>query len=489
MKWKSSYFVVLGLLLVFLFIDSNLFFHHFAKSHADSDQTLFWLYARDLSEGQFRTPFLYGQDYNIPLESILAAPGVYLGANPMALLPLIGLLMQLIPFLLLAHLAHKRKNYLSALLCLLTAILLPVEWSIMSMPRGFIGGIFLAAIAAYLLLRFQSRKSHILGYFLAGLALLVSPNAVILLLPALLVLLLNKAPKIGEALLAGIPLALCYIGLQWFINYHQPCLVHQSWNIEWTAGYFTQAMSHFPAFFKALFPIFYEMGVLILLLLVGIIILAIRTKNRVVLAASFILLLFILFSLGINKVNDGTASVFFPYSRMFLALPYACLLLIIYSEKKGYKPTARVLASIAFLAIAGFSVEQVLGSQRINRAMQTNSDVVQLFQNKSLQKDCESLQELLHDQNAELLVVLSKADQYVFGCDALNHLKTLHPNYERRWWLEQQYRPINLKEVVILDWNNEISQYLEPEAYLKIDSSWPAYKVVQSNLTVSIFFD
>ncbi|MFY0643600.1 MAG: hypothetical protein JXR19_03970 [Bacteroidia bacterium] len=490
MRLKSGYLILLALLLVLLLIDYNMFFNHFAKTHADSDQTLFWLYTRDISEGQFRTPYLYGQNYNIPLESILAVPMFLVGMSSYVSLPLMGLLMQLTPFLLLAYFAYKSQSYIACLLSILVGILLPVEWLMMSMPRGFMGGIFVANVGVFVLFNSKAVKSRILGFVLCGLSLLISPNAVILLVPALLGYVILHKVKIGEIILALLPITIIYIGLQWFNTLHANEFVHKSWQIEWSLDYFLKATNHLPEFFKGLFPVFYELGILILAAVVLVAFKAIKSKNRSVIVASTSLLLFVLISLGVNKVNDGTASVFFPYSRMYLALPYVILLLFILLEKRRNSfPSKWTLFIIAILGIVGFTVEQLYASQRINRALTTNSDVVQLFQNSTLEEECLSLEKLMQQQNANLLVVLSKADQYTFGCDALRRLKTVHPAYERRWWLVEEYRSFKLENVIVLDWHQQLAEHFSQNQIVKIESHWPAYRIINSEETVSLFFD
>src|ERR1700679_330223 len=47
---------------------------HFGTQYTDADQTIFWYQADDIAHFIFREPCLYGQSYNFPLESWLAAP-------------------------------------------------------------------------------------------------------------------------------------------------------------------------------------------------------------------------------------------------------------------------------------------------------------------------------------------------------------------------------------------------------------------------------
>ena len=61
-------------LLALMITDRILLLFGFGFTHTGSDDVLFWNIANDLLHGHFREPYVYGQNYNPPFESLFVAP-------------------------------------------------------------------------------------------------------------------------------------------------------------------------------------------------------------------------------------------------------------------------------------------------------------------------------------------------------------------------------------------------------------------------------
>ena len=471
-----------ALLLILSLIELNRFYHHFAKMNTDSDQVIFWLVAKDISNAEHHGPYLYGQDYNIPLESYLCQPLLWLGVPVEKAMPLVGLSLMFLCFLLWALFFYKKQKLLSALICLSTTLLLPVEWLIItSSARGFIGGIIMANIGILMIYRDKGELSTLIGACLAFCSVLVNPNSVVLLIPFAINYLLNYKIQ-WRAILSALGTFLIVSLVLWRYKItHTTNVIHTAWSLEWSVQTFIDNALIFNNLFKSTVPIFYEAGASILLYLAVIYSLTIKLKNKKLLLNLVIFTLFILFSFGINKVNDGSNSVFFPYSRMYLGIPFVIILFCSELKLKLNKNRA-VYALLAFSLIA-FVLEQSFFSDRLERAIKTNSGIVQVMSVSELKQLCHELSAALDEEDAELVVFHSKLDVLNYGCSALNETKSYYPDYERRTWLGGIYKDKPIDKVLFIDWKDEItSQYPELNFQRLNNLQFPTYKIQESQL-------
>lgn len=467
---KKHFIIAIIVLVLINLIDINIFFHHYGKKFTDSDQLIFWLQSQDFSKGIFHNLYLYGQDYNIPFESILAAPLLYLGVPIENALIAVNLLSIFGLFVVLAYHAFKHRSEIGIFLTLITPLVLPIEWLILtSSARGFIGGVVLSVLGILFHNSFKQHWKAAIGIFIMFLGFTINPNAVVLIFPYGIFLLFKRKIYWKQVLLA-IPLIAAWYLLLLNEKAAMPVVIHPSWSISWEWSAFKHSIQNFNDLFKGVLPLFYEIGALWPLYLVLVYFIAKKKKNRSIEFTAIATLLFLFISLGINKVSDGTSSIYFPYSRMFIGFPFVVLMLFIYLFKSQAAKKSTIYSLIA-LGILGFTLKQLYFSERIDRALHTSSGVVQVRYVPDLRAQCLQLDSMLIEKDKKLLLFHYKADELTYGCKVYANTPTLHPRYERRYWLMERYKNIKANEVLFFDWTNKIQTEIDKITFVRDTSS------------------
>ena len=83
-----------------------------------------WQAAMDMANLEFHHPFWYGQTYSSNLESLLAAPLLWLQVPVYIALPLVTWILSLLPLLLMANVAAKEGRHSASILVLLLTLLM-----------------------------------------------------------------------------------------------------------------------------------------------------------------------------------------------------------------------------------------------------------------------------------------------------------------------------------------------------------------------------
>lgn len=123
----------------------------FSGNYTDSDQCVMWQMAADFARGEWHTPFFYGQLYSSGLEAWLAAPFIWIGIPVYRAVPLVTFLMSALPWWWISRCAIKNHGYTQGAWVLLGSLLFPITWlQTTYISRGFMQGIFLVSLAAYL---------------------------------------------------------------------------------------------------------------------------------------------------------------------------------------------------------------------------------------------------------------------------------------------------------------------------------------------------
>jgi hypothetical protein len=149
-------------LLGFLVFDRVRLFQEFLTKFIDEDQGIEWYAARELLRGHFHEPCFFGQSYNSNIEGYLAAPLVGMGVPYLYAVPLVTLLLGLLPFLLMALIAWRRRQPLVAAISLMLPAVLSTRYGIITgMPRGFVTGDAFAIIPALLFLPPARNKLYV----------------------------------------------------------------------------------------------------------------------------------------------------------------------------------------------------------------------------------------------------------------------------------------------------------------------------------------
>lgn len=445
------------LLIAFLLVQlATLFIFHL--NYTDSDQTIMWLAALDMFQGDFYTPTFYGQQYNSHLESILAIPFLFFGIPVFKAVPIATFLLFNIPFIWLMALVSKhKKNMVFALLIIL--LLLPIEWHFfMGLSRGFITGLSLTMIGINIFLWKQRGWSAALcGFFILS-GFFQNPNVIILLFILVIYVWLEKLyiPQksiilwflLGSVIATLYPIWVYIFHLE---NFHYIIHVFP----ETVTSLFVSKifLANINDFFKLYAPFLYEAPYIFLIFFIGLGVLLYRNKN-INGFIIFSILIFVIIGLSFyNKMIDGTSSIFFSYGRMFITLPFIFALLGSFLLKNDAIHSQRKI--ILFLTIfCSFHALAKIGMVpgRAKRAMKTNSGVVQVMKINELKSHCLDLWQEYNEKGAEGVVFISKNDMLNYGCPCFyEQLKTIHPRYERRRWVWEYFYDEKLNTIIAFD--------------------------------------
>lgn len=442
--WRANYYAVYVLLFALVLADRLLHLFLFSFVYADSDQTVLWMGATEMLRGNFHEPAFYGQSYNTLFESFLAVPLLAIGLPVYKALPIISTLLGMAPFIILSLAAHKKQHKAVALVFLATPLLLPSEYIfITQLPRGFVAGVCMATVAVSIVLFADAitPKKLVFSALWAGISLVLNPNGILLLMPVYLWLLLSQPKKIKAALVL---LAGALPGIAWqlytgyFYSRHPEYLVHGYTETSFSLLAFWRALTNFHELFYGLFPFVFFGGMAILALLVYITS-VLHKKGQEAIAMGFALTLTFMFCiLFIGKLTDGTASIFFPYSRMFLALPVLAGIGIyfIYKNRDIIIPPKKLWAFAAVIVVAA-TVKFIHIPERVEWNVRNNSGMVTVFKNKDLVATYHRVQAMADEAGQNTLVFAEKKDELNYGITALSNgtIKTVSLACDRKTWV------------------------------------------------------
>lgn len=458
----------------------------------DSDQLINWLATTDMAHGHFYTPYFYGQFYNNLLEALLSAPFVALGASVKTVVPLISNLLGAFPFLICFSYFLARKQYELALFSMVIGLVMPIEYHfISSLARGFMGGIAVALLGV-LLVTNEKQLWKTVGYLLILVSLFINPNGSVLLVPLGVLWMVKNKSKLTRdrwpLLAALVGTGIVYALLLKFKATHPQYDVHSFWTLELKWRFLKDAFLHLNDRFAYVVPYFPRLGWIVLpLLLVGNFFIYQKTNKRGLLLVSIAAIGFLVVSLAINKTADGSTSVFFPYGRMFLALPLVYGLF--YYLLRQNRPTSlRLMIILIVFGLVGY----VAGTKRLEtaqkEAIRNNTGHVQVLHISDLCIACDELKQLVNQTNSEVLVFHSKADEYNYGCKAIHpELNTLHPSYDRRSWTFDNEAFTPRQNVLVLDWNKNFPNHISSktvEISVLENVPFPAYLLQMDSMSI-----
>ena len=300
--------------------------HRFAFTHIGIDNALIQQVARDYGQGIFREPYLYGQNYNPMLEALLAAPFVRLGAAPWIALPIVTSLLTLLPFWSWAWWARRQNAVTAAVILAAMPLLLPVHWGLITaMPRGWVHGLALLALIPWMLHARNAWLRHFLIGFTLMLALMCNPNALPLVAAIALWLVLSKARDLSLWVAGASSLAIGYAthrAAQAWYAARPGTVVHPLLpsDMTFSVDLLREGITGINAHVMHMHP-FDGLGWLAFALPAAIGAALIVRGDRKPGAAVLMSLIVLLLALGLPKVHEGCASVFFSQSRMMLGLP------------------------------------------------------------------------------------------------------------------------------------------------------------------------
>ncbi len=434
-----SAMVLLEKLLVYFF---------FSIQYTDSDQTLLWQVATDLSNGVFHGPCFYGQSYGPNIEPLLAVPFMKLGMPVYASLPLVTILLSTIPFFLLAIYFKRKTNTQTALIPLLVCLLLPLEYSLLTaIPRGFVGGIFFVSLGIFCWKFFRNNLALVFAGLFIGLGLYGNLNSA-LLLPLIIPsihwnkkFLTRAALFFGMGFIVGlVPFYLNHV----FYQDHPELLIHVAPSVKLSWSSFIETLLRFNNYFDQVSPFFWRFGFISLLLFPLAIYFLWKKKKHVEAWAVTFVLFAIVGSFFMEKTKESGYSLFFSGGRFFLAIPFVFIFISLYvysflstKKKKNFNRIALTLAFISF-GIKLFCFSPLL-ENAIDKEKAWYVHVVRI---DDLKKQCSEMK--VFGENPSLLVAVTgdtPEQPVTYGCQCLqaDFPSTYIPHYERRRWLISEY--------------------------------------------------
>jgi len=302
-KPKTSLFRLASLVALLLFVVVRyLVLVHFNWEFLDSDQAINWLTATDMANGQFYSPFFYGQFYNNVLEAFVSAPFIALGFNVQDVVPLVSNCIGASPFVLAFVLFYRKKRYEFALVVMVIGLCMPSEYHLISsMARGFMGGLCILMLGIVLTTSYKKYLQGI-GYFLCLVSVLVNPNAIVVLLPIAAYWLATRYKNIRKkprtVVVAVCAFTVTYMALYLFKVNHSMYSVHQLWSITFHSDFFIHAIKNGDSRLAYLMPLLPKQGGILLFALPAICLLFFwRNKRSVAAWVVFISVLFFVFTL------------------------------------------------------------------------------------------------------------------------------------------------------------------------------------------------
>jgi hypothetical protein len=453
--------------LILLLVDRLVILIQFGFKYTGNDDSLFWIAAKDYAQGIFHEPFIYGQDYGYMLESFLAVPGVWFGIKPEYVFPIVTSLLAIAPFITFASWFRRNEKHAGALVMLLIPVLLSPAYAIeTTITRGFVIGT--GALALWPV--FARLKSIRVKWFLQGFillaAILLNPNSILAVFP---VFIFSAAANVKNMrfwifhLAGAIPVFTANYFAQHFYVTHPQNILHKlpDDSLEFHWNNFTKAVSQLHLHLDGLCPLWWKNGTPILLLfLIPLFYFVLKKQSAHFLALAITILLFF-FSLGLNKIHDGSVSVFFSWSRMFLALPLTLAFFLALAIPEKISPRFLVLleaGGIGFIILKGISLPDIAEFQSANR-FKLLSPVEELPVHR-VKTDAGKLYAYAKNANADLVVALEydgySMQQLWFNAGSVwyeDFPSTLIPAYERRTWRLQEEDTIVQKTILFLGGN------------------------------------
>jgi hypothetical protein len=195
-----------------------------------------------------------------------------------------------------------------------------------------------------------------------------------------------------------------------------------------------------------------------------------------------------IFSLGLNKIQDGTGSVFFSYSRMFLAIPvFVAFFIAILKMKNTWMGVTLLIIPVLFFAMKS---NTLAGS--IDRNVNTNMNhVISVEKVSYLLEECENIKSVSVKYNVSLIVISNHWDyDFIdYGCPACmeGFPPTLRPVYERRIWRLIEDENKIYQNILIIDTDRKLDERYQ--MVMKIPEISGYYLIKDNPLRTMILLD
>ncbi len=400
---------------------------------------------------------MYGQDYNYMIEAFFAVPFLWCNVPVEYALPIVTNILAIAPFISWAFWFKRKKRNLAAVFLLAIPLLLPISYALItSMPRGFINGLAFFALWPWIEnVQRAGLRYALCGALLAG-AIVTNANVIFVavLLGGLAFFQSTKKVQFIMFILLGASIpALLHLGAKTWVSNRPDEILHTAWGLEWTSDYFMQAVSVLPiSHFKGVIPFTETYAHLMWFLFPALCIYAFVKKKYSLAILLGIICAGVIISFGINKVNDGTSNIFYPASRMFLALPLVLgITLAAFLDDRYVKQI-----SLGLIVIAGvFTSVQLLGIRETisTEVLSAESIPLKIEQIGSLKVKTAELRAFAITNSITYFAGAGYPMMYgeqqnlfhVGECWFDDFPKCALPEYERRRWVSDAFLPLKTK--------------------------------------------
>lgn len=452
----------LRVLLLLLVADRLVLLVNFSSQYTDSDAVMFWHGAWEYAQGIVRGPFLYGQNYNFMLESLFAVPLLWVGVPVNWAMPLVAMAMAAFPFLALARWCWRSSNEWAAVTVVALLLCCVPEYAqITCMAKGYGTGLFVLGFMWPAFFAAPSGKRELWLGALSALAFALSANVALVLAPLWLYRVLKHRKTAPINFVLAVPAGAAVLFAYFLLVHFAPNVVHPAWHLTATFAQWLRVLAHLNEVFYGVGMITYGAEIMLLIGGVAAAVLFWRTQQRPAALATIFGLVGIVLSFSINKMLDGYEWVFFPISRMYLAVP---LLLVLVGIKIASTVTIRSRYAPLLLLIPCILVGLRVFAPTILAANVSVSMFggapVEVSDTKELATTCAQLQAFSNEHGATLVAALHGSDfgsqrghmEFItYGCPCLEEeFPPTYYRFDRKYWSRAAVATTAHKTIVVI---------------------------------------
>lgn len=447
----------------------------YCSKYTDDDQALLWFGARLAEHFAIVEPHFLGQAYGSMLESIVAVPLQFiLGGALNWAVPIATTLLSLIP-LWIFSIYMVRKNEIIAFSIAILPLTMRVDCDVlMSIPRSFIPGFIFGVIGVVLFIDLDKCYHPIKSFFgmLAfGVAYITSETTITIIAIAVLWLCLYnleglknnwKPLTLGGAIAIGLVLYCNY--LFYVINpdylLHGTIGGHESFSVS----VFTSNIPNMKSLFSAFSCMeFKGLPIVLIIVLVGLVLYAIRCRNYKMLLVNFCACLGTILFLAFRKTLDYKDGLLFSQTRMFLFIPYVVAELIFLSGVKveknlycsdGIKAKASCIINmlVTVCAVILFVGKIIAFNDALyNMDDLYKSDIVGLYNCEDIYRSADEIRQLAIEKDVKIVVTLSNSKGPGYATGAINYdaYDSYNAFFDRRTQTYLKYKNMEIAEHVL----------------------------------------
>lgn len=445
--------ITVSILLIAVIIQRVFIVEIFSALYADHDQTLLWAAATEYKNLRFHEPFFWGQNYSVMIEALLAVPLLCFGIPHKYALPIATSVIVLSPIVIMAIVALKKQWYITALISPIIILLMPLRFHLItSIPRGFVTGPSLAAIASIIALSTNSKWRFFWFALISMLSIAVLPSAILVILPVSSYLLLNNYKNLSYYLLsfigAGIGAAIYGLMLSFYnvntaYNHYGN---RNSGTFTYNFSVLADNMNNYKRYFSDVLPAHLNYWYVFLsIFIVTIFALLYMRLYKQLAVILFTVSMFVL-SLGSERVTDGSDSILFPYSRYYISVTFICIFIIWLVDTPVYESFKRniFIATIFALCLLVFTCLSIFTSvtnisTHIENELAVKQYAVDCYETEYIYKECKYINSIANKYGAALIVGNDYTLNYAYPAlypDNPPNIILLHSKrrQERRTW-------------------------------------------------------